>query len=164
MTDDLTNLKRRDSHSIREMYLPHSPKKWKGQNGPWKISFFQVEKSSFISVFLQSSWFKLFYGSPGISDIVTYCLVGSCWMKIQNKVTVLHVWVQTNSKKTCPTVSPAVKDLPKSKIVTVTQNLIISKKAFMGNWWQLMSQPYRGCHRFCVHLTASWWQLSQPYI
>lgn len=105
MTDDLTHLKRRDSHSIREMYLPHSPKKWKGQNGPWKISFFRVEKSSYISVFLQSSWFKLFYGSPGISDIVTYCLVGCRWMKIQNKVTVLNVWVQTNSKKTCPTVS-----------------------------------------------------------
>lgn len=97
-----------------------------------------MEKSSFICVFLQSSWFKLLYWSAGISDIVTYCLVDYCWVKIQNKVAVLNVWVQTNLKKTCPNVNPTVKDLPESKIVTVTQNLIISRMHTWGtgdSWW-----------------------------
>lgn len=59
-------------------------------------------------------------------------------MKTRNKVTVLNAWVHTNLKWTCLNVSPMVKDLPESKIVTAAQNLIISRMltwATDDSWW-----------------------------
>jgi len=56
-----------------------------------------------------------------------------------------------------------VKGLPEGKVVSDTK-LHYIKNVYMGNGWQLMSQSFCGCRHFCMHLTASWWQLSQPYL
>lgn len=56
MTDDLTHLKRRDSHLIRKMYLPCSLKKVKGTKWSMKNVFFS---SGEVLIYLSLSPVKL---------------------------------------------------------------------------------------------------------
>lgn len=73
---------------------------------------------------------------PCVHDIVTYCLVGYRWLKMESKIAVLNVRVHINLNKICLNVSLLVKNLPESKIVTVIK--IISrmcKWATDDSWW-----------------------------